>query len=131
VFFQATVFEWWQPRPRHVRRLVAFDQAREVCDDSTESRLRRGRHRSQPSQGLRQQDGADEAARTTFYVTLDAGDLTREKHVRQRAKLHAGIERARSIDECISVDAAEPQELGRLQPRDCAKNDCSGHVIRV
>ena len=67
---------------------------------------------------LRQHHAAHESAGAALDVALDARDLSGEEHARARSKLHARIERARRVDERVAVDAAEPQDLRLLEPRD-------------
>ena len=51
-------------------------------------------------------------------IALAAGDLARQADMRRCLHAQGEVEQARAVDEGVAMQAAQPRELGPLQPRD-------------
>ena len=79
------------------------------------------------SNGLAEPFGGGEAAcqqpdRGGFHIALAAGDLAGKAQPRLRVQPQRAVEQLRRIEEGVAVQAAEPRELGVLQPRNGAED---------
>ncbi len=64
-------------------------------------------------------------------VALAAGDLPGEAQPRHGLQPQPRVEQPRRVDEGVAVQAAEPRELGPLQPRDGAEHLDLGAVLQL